>query len=188
VISMLADDRRLAAEAAAAGLAYGSALCWASACLEASFRLNDLARPYWAAVPGLRTDTCGAIAFIVTAVSLTVSKYLRLQRSQYAGAWPEGSPQRNATLAVAETAALLSTGLVAYLSLNAVIHPATLLIQATHFATWPTEGTLRVIALLLCVISVGVVRYLRVAARAQGSKTSLVSHDANTHAYKSPPV
>jgi len=185
---MLADDRRLAAEAAAAGLAYGSALCWASACLVASFRLHDLARPYWAAVPGLRTDTCGALAFIVTAVSLTVSKYLRLQRSQDTGARPERSPQRNATLAVAETVALLSTGLVAYLSLNAVIHPETLLIQATHFVPWPTEGTLRVIALLLCVISVGVVRYLRVAGCVPGSRASLGNHDASAHAFKSPPV
>jgi hypothetical protein len=32
-------------------------------------------------------------------------------------------------------------------------------VQATHFASWPTEGTLRVAALLLCVLSVGWLRF-----------------------------
>jgi hypothetical protein len=49
--------------------------------------------------------------------------------------------------------------LVVYLSVNAVTHPYTLTLRATHFASWPTEGTLRVFALLLCVLSVGWLRF-----------------------------
>lgn len=54
----------------------------------------------------------------------------------------------------------MSTGLVAYISVNAVTHPFTLHLQATHFAPWPTEGTLRVIALAACAASVGLTHYL----------------------------
>ena len=61
---------------------------------------------------------------------------------------------------MAEVVALLATGLVVYLSVNAVTHPATLTIEATHFASWPTEGTLRVVALVLCVLSVGMLRFM----------------------------
>jgi len=64
-------------------------------------------------------------------------------------------------LAVSETTAVVATGLAVYISVNAVTHPATLEIQATHLAAWPTEGTLRVAALLLCMCSVTVLRYLR---------------------------
>ena len=70
-------------------------------------------------------------------------------------------------MAAAETVAVLATGLFGYLSVNAVTHPATQQIQATHLLSWPTEGTLRVVALLLCIVSFGMVRYLRprIAAR-----------------------
>jgi hypothetical protein len=64
-------------------------------------------------------------------------------------------------MAAAETVAVLATGLFGYLSVNAVTHHFTLQIQATHLLSWPTEGTLRVAALLLCIVSFGVVRYLR---------------------------
>ena len=88
--------RRLVAEAAATGLAGGSGLCWASTCLVASFRPDDLAYPYWSGIPSLRTDTCGVAAFIVTAVSLAVSNYLRIRRRQgnggRAGAAGPGEP------------------------------------------------------------------------------------------------
>jgi hypothetical protein len=111
-------------EAAAAGIAYGAILCWASTCLVASFRGDSLPRPYRAAIPSLRTDTCGAVAFAVAAVSLTVSEYLRLQRRQtynsprQSGARP---PWHMAAQAVSKTTAVLSTGLVAYISVNAVV-------------------------------------------------------------------
>jgi hypothetical protein len=157
-------SRRLAVEAAALGLAYGAGLCWASTCLVASFRVADLAMPYWSAVRGLRTDTCGAAAFIVAAVTLAVSEYFRLgrgRRSQREVAW-SGTAWHRAALALAKAAAVMSTGLVVYLSINAVTHPVTLGMPATHFAPSPTEGTLRVLALAVCVTAVGAMRYLTV--------------------------
>ena len=53
-----------------------------------------------------------------------------------------------------------AAGLVVYLSVNAVTHPATLRLQATHLLSWPAEGTLRVVALLLAAVYVAVLRYL----------------------------
>jgi hypothetical protein len=168
-------SRRLALEALAAGLAYGAGLCWASVCLVASFRVDDLSAPYWRGVPGLRTDTSGILAFFVLAVCFAVSEYLRLGRRQggavtpvpevTAGAQPGGAA-RLLALAISETVALLATGLVGYLSVNAVTHPATLQIHATHLAAWPTEGTLRVVALFLGACSVTMLRYLWAAAPA----------------------
>jgi hypothetical protein len=164
----------LAVEAAAAGLAFGSLLLWASTCLVGSFRQQDLGDPYWREVPWLRTDTSGFAAFIVAAVCLLVSEYLRLRRRRGGPGGP-GSPAAPAgaasplaasgaallAMAASETVAVLATGLFGYLSVNAVTHPATLQIHATHLLSWPTEGALRVVALLLCIVSVGLFRYLR---------------------------
>jgi hypothetical protein len=175
-------DGWLAVEAAAAGLAFGSLLEWASTALVGSFRPLGLADPYWRGVPWLRTDTSGFAAFIVAAVCLLSSEYLRLRRRRSAvsagavpsavsaGAVPPPTAPGGAVLlamAAAETVAVLATGLFGYLSVNAVTHPATQQIQATHLLSWPTEGTLRVVALLLCIVSFGMVRYLRprIAAR-----------------------
>jgi hypothetical protein len=180
----------LAVEAAAAGLAFGSLLEWASTALVGSFRPLDLADPYWRGVPWLRTDTSGFAAFVVAAVCLLTSEYLRLRRRRSAaspGAVPQAAsagavPQAASAgaapptapggavllaMAAAETVAVLATGLFGYLSVNTVTHPATQQLQATHLLSWPTEGTLRVVALLLCIVSFGVVRYLRprIAAR-----------------------
>jgi hypothetical protein len=144
-------------------------------CLVGSFRPDYLAKPYWPAIPGLRTDTCGIAAFAVTAVCLAASEYLRLHR-QRAGSYRSGfiaadrEPIRLAALAVSETLMVLATLLVAYLSVNAVTHPATLAIRATHLAPWPTEGTLRVIALGACGFAVGTMRWMRAA---------LAGHDAS---------
>jgi hypothetical protein len=219
-------DGWLAVEAAAAGLAFGSLLEWASTALVGSFRPLDLADPYWSGVPWLRTDTSGFAAFIVAAVCLLTSEYLRLRRRRSAasvGAVPQAAsaggvpptapgavppvasagaapptapgavPQAASAggvpptapgavppvasagaapptapggavllaMAAAETVAVLATGLFGYLSVNAVTHHYTLQIQATHLLSWPTEGTLRVVALLLCIVSFGMVRYLR---------------------------
>ncbi|MGC1288608.1 MAG: hypothetical protein WA895_37280 [Streptosporangiaceae bacterium] len=166
-------DGWLAVEAATAGLAFGSLLEWASTALVGSFRPLDLADPYWRVVPWLRTDTSGFAAFIVAAVCLLSSEHLRLRRRRSAasaGAVPPPTAPGGAVLlamAAAETVAVLATGLFGYLSVNAVTHPATQQIQATHLLSWPTEGTLRVVALLLCIVSFGMVRYLRprIAAR-----------------------
>ncbi len=165
-------DWRIAVETAALGLGYGGGLCWASTCAVASFRVESLAAPYWSALPGLRTDTCGAVAFVVSAIGLAVSEYLRLRRRQGRVARPVRPPSgtaHSAALAVAETVVVMSTGLVAYLSVNAITHPATLAIQATHFARWPTEGTLRVLALAGCVVSLGLCRYLQAHRAPRGS-------------------
>jgi hypothetical protein len=161
--------RWLAVEALTAGLAYGAGLCWVSVCLLGSFRPEGLGAPYWSGLPGLRTDTSGIMAFFVVAVCLAASEYLRLRRRRDAPAQPgpaqaglalAGGPAKPLALAVSETVALLATGLAGYLSVNAVTHPWSLAIHATHLAPWPTEGTLRVAALLLCVGSVTVLRYL----------------------------
>jgi hypothetical protein len=155
---------KLIVEAVMLGVAYSSILCWASACIVASFRVADLAMPYWSAVRDLRTDTCGAAAFIAAAVCLALSEYLRLRRLRDRGGEPAatGTSRALSGLAVAKTTAVLSTGLVAYLSINAVTHPVTLGMSATHFAPWPTEGTLRVLALGACMVAVGALRYLSV--------------------------
>jgi hypothetical protein len=171
----------LTVEAAAAGLAFGSLLEWASTALVGSFRPLDLADPYWRGVPWLRTDTSGFAAFIVAAVCLLTSEYLRLRRRRpaasagavpptaSAGAAPPTAPGGAVLLAMAaaETVAVLATGLFGYLSVNTVTHPATQQLQATHLLSWPTEGTLRVAALLLCIVSFGMVRYLRPRIAAQ---------------------
>ena len=159
-------DAWLAVEAAAAGLAFGSLLEWASTALVGSFRPQYLADPYWRGVPWLRTDTSGFAAFIVAGICLLSSEYLRLRRRRRAasaGAVPPPSAGEAVLLAMAaaETVAVLATGLFGYLSVNAVTHHYTLQIQATHLLSWPTEGTLRVVALLLCIVSFGMVRYLR---------------------------
>ena len=142
-------------------------LCWASTCLVAIFGGASLASPYWPVLPWLRTDTTGVITFALAAVSLVVSKYLRLRRSGV-GAIAQNPVNWSASVhvvqAVAETAAVLATGIVAYLSLNVVTHSVTLRLQLTHLWPWPSEGTVRVIALGICIASVAVTRYLRSAA------------------------
>jgi hypothetical protein len=164
---------RLAIEAITAGLAFGSVLWWASTCLVGSFRPQGMAYPYWPNMPDLRTDTAGFIAFIISAICLTASEYLRLHRCQSVElssrkvaparqiAEIANVSMRSLIKAACEAIAVLATGLVSYLSVNAVTHPATLLMRATHLLSWPTEGTLRVIALILCVGSVSVLRFLR---------------------------
>jgi hypothetical protein len=160
-------NRALEIEAAAFGVGYTCVLCWASTCLVAIFGGASLASPYWPVLPWLRTDTTGAVTFALAAVSFIVSKYLRLRRRN-SGAIAHNPVNRPAWLqlvqAGAETAAFLATALVAYLSLNVVTHSATLRLQLTHLWPWPSEGTVRVIALGICIASVAATRYLRSAA------------------------
>lgn len=56
------------------------------------------------------------------------------------------------------------SGRVGYLSPNAVTHPYTLRLQQTHLLPWPSEGTVRVIALGICLAGVATSRYLRACA------------------------
>ena len=79
-----------------------------------------------------------------------------------------------AVQAVAETAAFLGTGLVIYLSFNAVMHPWTLRIQLTHLLPWPSEGTVRVTALAICLVCVAVSRYLRATASRPGPAATVL--------------
>lgn len=178
-------NRGLAVEAAAFGLAYTSVLCWASTCLVATFGGASLASPYWPVLPWLRTDTTGVIAFALGAVSLVVSKYLRLRRSR-PGAITQHPVNRPAYVqaiqAIAETAAVLATALVAYLSLNVVTHSVTLRLQLTHLWPWPSEGTVRVIALAICIASVAATRYLRSAVSSSASDQVPVSDRVGTAA------
>jgi hypothetical protein len=137
-------------------------LWWGSVCLLASFRPHDLGVPYWAAIPDLRSDTSGILTFFAFAVFFGCSEFLRLRRHRpRVAARGRGAPLRGAVaaLAVSETVAVLATSLVIYLSVNAVTHPVTLNMQATHFFAWPTEGTLRMIALVLCVFSISALRF-----------------------------
>ena len=177
------NNRGLAVEAAAFGIGYASALCWASTCLVAIFGGASLASPYWPALPWLRTDTTGAIAFALAAVSLAASKFLRLQRTQASpvAGHPVSRPASvHAVQAIGETAAVLATGLVAYLSLNVVTHSASLRLQLTHLWPWPSEGTVRVIALGICVVSVSATRYLRSTASSSAKDQAPVSDRVGT--------
>jgi hypothetical protein len=159
------NNHTLMVESAAFGLGYTAVLIWSGSALVASFTGGE-ANPYWPDIPQLRTDTLGVIAFAVAIVSLVVSKYLQLRR----GSEPSGEPVPRAAdvlavQAVAETAAVLATALVVYLSLNAVTHPVTMGIRLTHLWPWPSEGTVRVTGLGICLAAVAASRYLRATAR-----------------------
>jgi hypothetical protein len=151
---------RLAAEAVTLGLAFAGLLCWASTALVGSFREQHLPLRYWQPIP-LRTDTTGFIAFLIAAACLVVSGYLRLRRRREAVPGPPPGPPAMLWLAVAEAVAVLATSLFGYLSFNALTHPATLQLHITHLLPWPSEGTVRVEALLLCACSIAAWRYLR---------------------------
>jgi hypothetical protein len=162
-------------ESVAYGFGYTAVLIWAGTALVASFT-GEEAQPYWPAIPGLRTDTTGALAFAVAVVGLVLSKYLQLERrrgeppAERTAARPAGL---NLLQAAAETAAFLGTGVVIYLSLNAVTHPFTLRLQLTHLWPWPSEGTVRVIALVVCLAAVAVTRYLRATAGPPGRSATV---------------
>jgi hypothetical protein len=165
-------NRRLAVESAAFGLGYTAVLIWFGSVLVASFTADE-AEPYWSVIPHLRTDTSGVMAFAVAIVTLAVSRYLQLRRRNGVPARPAAPPVARpagvlAVQAMAETAAVLATGIVIYLSLNAFTHPFTLQLQLTHLWPWPSEGTVRVIGLGICLVSVATSRYLRATASRPG--------------------
>jgi len=175
------DNRKLALESAAFGVGYTAVLIWSGTALVASFGQGQ-AGPYWPAIPQLRTDTTGIIAFLVAIVSLVVSRYLQLRRRSGAPVPPVAGPAGVvAAQAIAETAAVLGTGLVAYLSLNAVTHPETLRLQVTHLLPWPSEGTVRVIGLGVCLAAVATSRYLRATAN-RVSQAAEVPEEADVKA------
>ena len=154
-------------ESVALGLGYIGLLVFGGAALVASFSNNE-AYPYWPYIPNLRTDTSGVLAFAVALVSLSVSRYLELRRRDGRGNAPVRPVSRSAGIhavqAVADAALVCGTGLVIYLSLNAVTHPDTLERQLTHLMPRPTEGTVRVIGLAVCLAAVATRHYLRATA------------------------
>jgi hypothetical protein len=154
-------------ESVTLGLGYSAVLVWIGSAFVGSFGDFADAYPYWPAIPRLRTDTAGFLAFAIAIVCLVVSRYLQLGRRN--GAPAEVVTRLRpapvlAVQAVADVAAVLATALVIYLSVNAAMHPWTLPVQLTHLLPWPSEGTVRVIALLICLISVATRRYLRATA------------------------
>ena len=158
------NNRKLVIESAAFGLGYSAVLIWVGSALVASFTDYE-AFPYWPAIPHLRTDTSGVIAFGISLISLAVSRYLQLRRRNSGPVVPVArSAGVLAVQAAAETAAVLATGMVIYLSMNAVTHPFTLRLQLTHLWPWPSEGTVRVIGLGICAVGVATSRYLRASA------------------------
>jgi hypothetical protein len=180
-------------EAVAAGLSYGALLCWVSVCILGSFRPDGLPDPYWSGLPHARSDTTGIVAFAVVAGCGTVAEYLRLRRRQRTVPAPELLELRQGAAellaaAASRMTALLSTGLVLYLSVNAVTHPATLAIHVTHLVSWPTEGTLRVVALLLSTGSVAASRYLAVRAASAERGPRAVSDVVNLGLREQPEV
>jgi hypothetical protein len=162
------NNRKLIVESVAFGLGYTAVLIWSGSALVASFTGGE-ANPYWPDIPQLRTDTTGVIAFAVAIISLVASRYLQLRRRSSAPAEAVAhGPGALAVQAVAETGAVLGTALVIYLSLNAVTHPVTLGIKLTHLWPWPSEGTVRVIGLGICLAAVATSRYLRATASRPG--------------------
>jgi hypothetical protein len=152
-------------ESVATALAVASALVWFGASLVGSFRPDALARPYWSGGP--RTDTSGVVALVVLGCSVAASEILRLwrRRSRASGKGVRGVPVSSAMLVwtgVAAAGLVVGIVLVLYLSVNAVTHPATLGLQATHLTTWPTESTLRMLALAVAALSSGWLRFVSV--------------------------
>jgi hypothetical protein len=159
------DRRKLTVESMAFGLGYAAVLIWIGSALVGSFG-GGLASPYWPDIPHLRTDTAGVISFAIAMLALSASRYLQLKRR---GSTPIPTPSERpartlAVQAIAETAVILATGMVLYLSFNAVTHPWTLRLQLTHLWPWPSEGTVRVIGLGICLVGSATSRYLRASA------------------------
>lgn len=154
------------------GLGYSAVLVWIGSAFVGSFGDFDDGYPYWPAIPHLRTDTAGAIAFAVAIICLVISRYLQLGRRNRGPAEPAARLRpariRPAPVllvqALADVGALLGTGLVLYLSVNEAMHPWTMPIQLTHLSPWPSEGTARVIALGVCLVGMATRRYLRATA------------------------
>jgi hypothetical protein len=169
-------NRRLVVESAALGLGYAAFLIWVGSAFVGSFGDFNDAYPYWPAIPHLRTDTAGFFAFGLAIVCLVISRYLQLGRRNGAPAERVARlrPARVlAVQAVADVAALLGTALVIYLSVNEAMHPWTLPIQLTHLLPWPSEGTVRVMALGVCLAAVAVRRYLGATATQPGQAAVL---------------
>jgi hypothetical protein len=156
---------RVYLEGALTGLAYAGALVAVSVFLVGSFKPGDLSSPYWQRIGRLRTDTFGFVCFFMATVAFAWSEFLRLSRVARPRSEPVApDPGSLALLALATARAVAVAGsvLIAYLSVNAVTHPGTLGLSATHLLSWPTESTLRAVALFFTACAVAVARTLRI--------------------------
>jgi hypothetical protein len=163
-----------AVESIFAGLGYASALGTLSVFLVGSFLPQDLPSPYWERLRWLRTDTFGFSCFIVAALTITLSEYLRLSRITRRAGTSDPTNVRAGhlfTLVVARSLVVAGSALVVYLSVNAVTHPNTLLLPATHLLSWPTESTLRAIALIVTACAFATARTQRIALGAVGLRS-----------------
>jgi hypothetical protein len=160
-------SRKPAVEAVAAGVAYAAVLWWATVCLVGAFRYQDLANPYWTAIPRLRTDTSGVIMFFVAAASIGISEYYRARRNgvflaKFSTADASAAPSAGwaSVFAACRAMLVLGTGLVCYLSLNVITHPWSQQLQTTHLFPWPSESSLRMFALAACAVSAAGLRVI----------------------------
>lgn len=161
--SPTSERRRWYLEGAATGLAFASGLVALSVFAVGSFRPQELPSPYWSRIDALRTDTFGFFCFVVASLALMQSEYLRLTRPARRHSAPQDSRLLRIVAAGARALVVAGTVLVVYLSLNVVTHPQSLNLHATHFVSWPTEGTLRVVALVVVAGAVAVARTVRIA-------------------------
>lgn len=146
------------------GVTYSSGLVALSAFLVGSFRPRDLSHPYVGHLAWLRIDSFGIVCFFVATIGIAVSSYLRrsygfTRHSATVGRAP--SSISLFTTAVARSLVAAGTTLVVYISINAVTHPITLGKPATHLLSWPTEGTLRAVSLIVVAFAVAIDRALR---------------------------
>ena len=152
-------------ESAALGLGYAATLVWVGSAFVGSFGDFDDGYPYWPAIAHLRTDTAGFLGFALAVVTLVPSRYLQLRRRAAGAADGTVPPGRSggvlAVQALADVALVLATCVVLYLSANAAMHPWTLPVHLTHLLPWPSEGTVRVLGLAVCAVSLATRRYLR---------------------------
>jgi hypothetical protein len=158
------DQVRRGIEGGVIGLTYSSALVALSALLVGSFRPQDLSHPYVGHLAWLRIDSFGIVSFFVATVGLAASGYLRRSHEVARRSATAGQAPGNIcvfTIAVARSLAAAGTILVVYVSINAVTHPITLGRPATHLLSWPTEGTLRAVSLIVVAVAVAIDRTLR---------------------------
>jgi hypothetical protein len=150
----------------ATGVGYASSLVVLGVFLMASFRPRGLPTPYWECIDWLRTDTFGVLCFAVAILGFISSEYLRIsRRTRYPRAGdplPRGA-RSMLTISTARTLAVAGTALVIYLSVNAVTHPLTMTLPATHLVAWPSEETLRAAALIIVATAVSVTRSLGIS-------------------------
>ena len=136
-------------------------LGWLYAAACAAFRPGLLSKPIAAVPLNMHRDTFGAFSF---AVSLVATFVLQVH---------SGSVYRRLAARPGVLDAALRTvvvfGLLAwvYVAVNSLTHPATVGHRLTHFAPWPTEGTVAVVCFAASAASLFALR-LRARLAAPG--------------------